>query len=152
MLCRWEHGQARPGPDYVHALAQVYGTAPTRLGVDLPRVGHGWYGQRIPQPRQEPQMPPEYPELTAVADSIGLHGAGAGGLAENALDFYEVRYSDFPPHVLAGEVARCRNLLMHQPDTDTRRVLGWLSALLGNLAPTHIGPIRFRYDLPAPSP
>lgn len=57
-----------------------------------------------------------------------------GGVAERALDFYEVRYSDFPPHVLAGEVARCRSLLMHQPDTDTRRVLGWFSALLGNLA------------------
>lgn len=80
-------------------------------------------------------MSPEYPELTAVADSIGLHGADAGAdLAENALGFYTLRYSDFPPRVLAGEVARCRSLLMQQPDAETRRVLGWLSALLGNLA------------------
>ncbi|MDS1271617.1 helix-turn-helix transcriptional regulator [Lipingzhangella sp. LS1_29] len=135
MLCRWEHGQARPGPEYIHALAQVYGTMPTRLGLALPAGGLDWYGQRIPQPRQEPQMPSEYPELVAVADSIGLHGADTGAyLAENALDFYAARYSDFPPHILAREVARCRSLLMHHQDTDTRRVLGWLSALLGNLA------------------
>lgn len=135
MLCRWEHGQARPGSEYIHALARVYGTAPTRLGLALSRVESGWYGQRIPQPRQEPQMPPEYPELTAVADSIGLHGPDVGAdFAEQALDFYEGRYSDFPPRVLAGEVARCRSLLMYQQDDDTHRVLGWLSALLGNLA------------------
>ncbi|MFE6304204.1 hypothetical protein [Nocardiopsis sp. NPDC057823] len=81
-------------------------------------------------------MPAEYPELTAVADSIALTGPGAGtpDLAYQALAFYELRYSDYPPHVLAAEVARCRNLLMVHQDTDTRRVLGWLSALLGNLA------------------
>ncbi|GAA1463557.1 XRE family transcriptional regulator (plasmid) [Nocardiopsis exhalans] len=135
MLCRWEHGQTRPGLDYLHALARVYGTDPTRLGVPLPRTGPGWYGQRIPQPRQEPPMRPEYPELTAVADSISLHGTDAGAdLAEQALGFYETRYSDFPPRVMAAEVARCRSLLMSQPGTDHRRVLGWFSALLGNLA------------------
>lgn len=135
MLCRWEHGQTRPGSDYLHALARVYGTEPTRLGVPLPQRAPGWYGQRIPQPRQEPLMPPDYPELIAVADSIRLHGTDAGAeLAEYALDFYTLRYSDFPPRVLASEVARCRSLIMHHPGTDTKRVLGWLSALLGNLA------------------
>jgi len=85
MLCRWEHGQARPGPEYVYALARVYGVPPTRLGIPLPAGSHGWYGHPIPQPRQEPHMPPEYPELTAVADSIDLHGADTGGdLAERA--------------------------------------------------------------------
>lgn len=79
-------------------------------------------------------MPPEYPELTAVADSIALHGAETGDLAEQALEFYTQRYSDFPPRVLAGEVARCRSMLMHHTGSDTRRVLGWMSALLGNLA------------------
>ena len=80
-------------------------------------------------------MPSEYPELTAVADSIRLHGANAGrDLAEQALEFYTLRYSDFPPRALAGEVSRCRSLLMDHTSTDTRRVLGWLSALLGNLA------------------
>ncbi|MYR31428.1 XRE family transcriptional regulator [Nocardiopsis alba] len=135
MLCRWEHSQARPGPEYLYALARVYGTDPTRLGVPLPAGSPGWYGHPIPQPRQEPHMPPEYPELTAVADSIALNGADTGGdLAEQALGFYTQRYSDFPPRVLAGEVARCRSLLMGHTNPDTRRVLGWMSALLGNLA------------------
>lgn len=133
MLCRWEHGQARPGPDYIHALARLYATTPARLGFSLPAAA-GWYGQ-IPRPRQEPQMSADYPELSAVADSIGLHGPDAGAdLAEQALSFYEARYSQFPPAVLAGEVARCRSLLLDRQGTDTRRVLGWLSALLGNLA------------------
>lgn len=135
MLCRWEHGQARPGLDYVHALTRVYRTSPTRLGVPLSAHGPGWYGHSIPQPRQEPRMPPEYPELTAVADSIALHGADTGeDLAARALAFYEQRYSDFPPRVLAAEVARCRSLLMNDTGSDVRRTLGWMSALLGNLA------------------
>lgn len=138
MLCRWEHGQARPGPDYVHALAQVYQAAPERLGVPMSLRVSGWYGHRMPQQRQEHLMPSEYPELTAVADSIALNGSGAGSgeLAEHALDFYNLRYGDYPPAVLAAEVARCRSLLMNGKlrDTGTRRVSGWLSALLGNLA------------------
>lgn len=135
MLCRWEHGQARPGLDYIHDLARVYGIPPTRLGVPLPMGSLGWYGHPIPQPRQEHHMPPEYPGLTAVADSITLHGADTGGdLAEKALQFYTQRYSDFPTRVLAAEVARCRSLLMRHTDSHTRRVLGWMSALLGNLA------------------
>ncbi|WP_017584499.1 helix-turn-helix domain-containing protein [Nocardiopsis valliformis] len=135
MLCRWEHGHARPGPEYVYALARVYGIPPTQLGFPLPTGSPGWYGHPIPQPRQEPHMPPEYPELTAVADSIALHGHDArGDLAEQALEFYTQRYSDFPPRVLAAEVARCRSLLMTHTGPDTRRVLGWMSALLGNLA------------------
>lgn len=135
MLCRWEHGQARPGLDYIHDLARVYGIPATRLGVPLPAYGRGWYGHPIPQPRQEHHMPPEYPELTAIADSIALHGQDTtGDLAHHALNFYEQRYSDFPPRVLAAEVSRCRTLLMGSTDTDIQRVLGWMSALLGNLA------------------
>ncbi|WP_159945547.1 MULTISPECIES: hypothetical protein [unclassified Nocardiopsis] len=81
-------------------------------------------------------MPAEHPELSAVADSIALNGPGAGvrDLAEHALEFYNLRYSDYPPKVLASEVARCRSLLMAHDSRDIRRVLGWLSALLGNLA------------------
>lgn len=136
MLCRWEHGHTRPGPDYVQALTRVYGVTPERLGVPLPLCTPGWYGHRIPQPRQEHHMPAEYPELTAVADSIALTGPGGStpDLAARALEFYELRYSDYPPPALAAEVARCRSLLMGHHDIDTRRVLGWMSALLGNLA------------------
>lgn len=50
MLCRWEHGQTRPGPEYLYALAHVYGIPPTRLGVPLPVRGPGWYGHPIPHP------------------------------------------------------------------------------------------------------
>ncbi|TQN27615.1 hypothetical protein FHX37_4339 [Haloactinospora alba] len=136
MLCRWEHGHARPGPEYVHALARVYGATPDHLGFPAPRHVSGWYGHYTPQRQQEPFMPAEYPELTAVADSVALNGPGAGAddLAKHALDFYSQRYSDYPPRVLAGEVARCRSLLVEQQSIDSRRVLGWLSALLGNLS------------------
>ncbi|MFD0772680.1 hypothetical protein ACFQZ2_01945 [Streptomonospora algeriensis] len=81
-------------------------------------------------------MSAEFPELTAVADSIALNGptAGTPDLAQRALDFYDRRYSDYPPAVLASEVARCRRLLLDHQDADSRRVLGWLSAMLGNLA------------------
>ncbi|GLU49036.1 hypothetical protein [Nocardiopsis ansamitocini] len=83
-------------------------------------------------------MPGHHPELTAVADSIALNGPGVGvlDLAQHALDFYTIRYSDYPPRVLASEVARCRSLLIDHStvSTDMRRVVGWLSALLGNLA------------------
>ncbi|WP_460998987.1 hypothetical protein [Streptomonospora sediminis] len=81
-------------------------------------------------------MPAEHPELSAVADSIALHGpgSGTGDLAERALGYYDHHYSDYPPAVLASEVARCRGLLITYQDPDTRRVLGWLSAMLGNLA------------------
>ncbi|MDT0302795.1 helix-turn-helix transcriptional regulator [Streptomonospora wellingtoniae] len=135
MLCRWEHGQARPGWEYVAALARVYRVDPSRLGVSLPTRVPGWYGHRIPQPRQEPPMPAEHPDLSAVADSIALHGpgSGTGDLAERALGYYNQHYSDYPPRVLASEVARCRGLLITHQDSDTRRVLGWLSAMLGNL-------------------
>lgn len=138
MLCRWEHGQTRPGVDYVQALARVYGADPTRLGVPLPTRGLGWYRHRIPHPRQEHRMSSEHPDLTAVADSIVLNGPGTGvlDLAQRAVEFYSTRYSDYPPPVLAAEVARCRSALLDGSATSTeiRRVVGWLSALLGNLA------------------
>ncbi|MEU3017974.1 hypothetical protein ABZ635_11350 [Nocardiopsis sp. NPDC007018] len=82
-------------------------------------------------------QPDASPDLTAVADSIALNGPGAGAvdLAERAVEFYAVRYSDYPPPVLAAEVARCRALLINgnSTSTDVRRVIGWLSGLLGSL-------------------
>ncbi|MGH8904654.1 MAG: hypothetical protein ACRDYA_23955 [Egibacteraceae bacterium] len=58
------------------------------------------------------------------------------------MQYYALNYSAFPPGLLAGEVHRCRALITGmlghtQPDTariDLRRLAGWLSALLGNLA------------------
>jgi hypothetical protein len=33
MLCRWEHGQDRPGPEYTVMLARAYGAHPDQLGL-----------------------------------------------------------------------------------------------------------------------
>ncbi|MEV2278386.1 hypothetical protein AB0I72_22640 [Nocardiopsis sp. NPDC049922] len=83
-------------------------------------------------------QPDAHPDLTAVADGVALHGPGAGvlDLAERAVEFYAARYGDHPPRVLAAEVARCRSQLIDGSATSTevRRVVGWLSGLLGNLA------------------
>ncbi|WP_431872758.1 helix-turn-helix domain-containing protein [Nocardiopsis eucommiae] len=138
MLCRWEHGNSRPSSEYGHALARIYGVPSARLGIPQLRGLTGWYGHLTPHPRQEgPMQPDAYPDLTAVADSIALNGPGAGtvDLAERAVEFYAARYSDYPPRVLAAEVARCRSLLINGNTTsmDMRRVVGWLSGLLGSL-------------------
>src|SRR5947209_7777921 len=41
MLCRWEHGESRPGNEYVEALSRVYHTRPDDLGLPAraPAVG-----------------------------------------------------------------------------------------------------------------
>ncbi|TDQ45383.1 hypothetical protein EV190_1325 [Actinorugispora endophytica] len=65
------------------------------------------------------------------------HGPTRPGLDYiHALDFYAQRYSHYPPRALAAEVSRCRSLLIGHGDTNTeaRHIIGWLSALLGNLA------------------
>ncbi|WP_116247600.1 hypothetical protein [Nocardiopsis sp. FIRDI 009] len=83
-------------------------------------------------------QPDAHPDLTAVADGVALNGPGTGAvdLAERAVEFYAARYGGYPPRVLAAEVARCRSLLIDgsATSTDTRRVVGWLSGLLGSLA------------------
>ncbi|MFG3701601.1 hypothetical protein ACGF5C_27370 [Micromonospora sp. NPDC047620] len=42
MLCRWEHGAERPGPEYARMLCRVYRTGPAQLGLEtegpLPRA------------------------------------------------------------------------------------------------------------------
>jgi tetratricopeptide (TPR) repeat protein len=62
-------------------------------------------------------------------------------LAEAAVEHYALNYSKHPPAVLLEEVRATRNLLSTavastDPSTarDLRRQVGWLSALLGNLA------------------
>ena len=88
--------------------------------------------------------------LAAVRESIqlGLESDGpAGGASareqlERAVEYYALNYSRFTPGLLAAEVHRCRamvtGMLGHsQPDHargELRRLGGWLSALLGNLA------------------
>lgn len=88
--------------------------------------------------------------LAAVRESIQLgmeiEGPAGGPLTReqlgHAIDYYAHHYSAFAPAVLAPEVQRCRSLVtgmlgQAQPTSarnDLRRLAGWLSALLGNLA------------------
>ncbi|MER8119046.1 Twin-arginine translocation pathway signal [Streptomyces sp. NPDC094031] len=62
-------------------------------------------------------------------------------LAEAAVEHYALNYSKHPPAVLLEEVRATRNLLSvavpgadHEIAVGLRRQVGWLSALLGNLA------------------
>lgn len=88
--------------------------------------------------------------LTAIADSVQLQReieGPAGGSAtrehlQRAIDYYTTSYARYAPNTLATEVHRCRQMVVDmltrdQPDrdrTELRRLAGWLSALLGDLA------------------
>ena len=88
--------------------------------------------------------------LTAVADSVQLHreieGPGGGPATreqvQRAVDYYAMNYARYPPSILAAEIHRCRTMVVdmltrNQPErdrTELRRLAGWLSALLGDLA------------------
>ncbi|WP_328912052.1 MULTISPECIES: Twin-arginine translocation pathway signal [unclassified Streptomyces] len=89
--------------------------------------------------------------LPAVRDSLHLallaDPAGSPAvvdLTEAAVEHYALGYSKHPPHVLFTEVHGARGLLMRALTSGTpvavpveaelRRGIGWLSALLGNLA------------------
>ncbi|MFC7344508.1 helix-turn-helix domain-containing protein [Saccharopolyspora griseoalba] len=148
-LCRWEHDGVQPDPDYATALARVYQVPPQKLGLNVPSLttaaGYG-------RPAQPSTLGAAMADttLTAVADSVQLQrdlDGPAGGPAtrehvQHAVDYYARHYSSYAPSVLAGEIHRARqmvvDMLTHpQPDTarcELRRLAGWLSALLGNLA------------------
>ncbi|MFD8963469.1 Twin-arginine translocation pathway signal [Streptomyces sp. NPDC059568] len=93
--------------------------------------------------------------LPAVRDSLHLallaDPAGSSAvvdLVEAAIEHYALGYSKHPPHVLFSEVHGARGLLMQaltsssqtpeRIEIELRRGVGWLSALLGNLA-FHLG-------------
>ncbi len=133
-----------------------------------PWAGHGGRGRgqamqltgSAGYQRTEQARPPasdrtkEVAALTAVWESIRLglevEGSIGGSLTleqfEQAVECYALNYSAFAPRVLAAEVHRCRVLvagLLGQARAEPmgnslRRVAGWLSALLGNLA-FHVG-------------
>lgn len=88
--------------------------------------------------------------LPAVRESLHLallaDPAGSSAiveLAEATVEHYALNYSKHPPHTLFAEVRTARNLLTDALTThsveeavaaEMRRSIGWLSALLGNLA------------------
>ncbi|MER5625115.1 hypothetical protein ABT061_29190 [Streptosporangium sp. NPDC002544] len=157
MLCRFEHGPDRPGPEYASMLARAYGAHPDQLGL-RPRCvcGHRDLGYGQPEaPARAPVLLPGVElmstasGLPAVRESLRLalldapHGnPTVVELAEAAVEHYALTYSRHAPAVLFDEVHAARILLgdaLATPadaatGTELRRAAGWLSALLGNLA------------------
>ncbi len=148
-LCRWEHDAVQPDPDYAHALARVYQVPPRRLGIKLSSMAaDGGYGYSAQPP--EPGAAMVDNTLTAVTDSVQLHReieGPAGGPAtqehvQRAVDYYALNYTRYTPSILAAEIHRCRTMVVDmltrdQPErdrTELRRLAGWLSAQLGDLA------------------
>ncbi|MGH3830640.1 MAG: hypothetical protein ACRDRS_09365 [Pseudonocardiaceae bacterium] len=88
--------------------------------------------------------------LTAVADSVQLQreteGPGGGPATreqvQRAVDYYAIHYARYTPSILAAEIHRCRTMVVdmlargqrERDRTELRRLAGWLSAQLGDLA------------------
>ncbi|MDP9862208.1 MULTISPECIES: hypothetical protein [Streptosporangium] len=151
MLCRFEHGPDRPGPEYAGMLARAYGAGLDQLGL-RPRcvcgADLGGYGQQT-APLIVPGVEMTAAGLPAVRESLRLalldnpYGSPAVvELAEAAVEHYALNYSRHVPAHLFDEVHAARGLLgdaLAAPVNATigaelRRAAGWLSALLGNLA------------------
>ncbi len=161
MLCRYEHGESRPGEDYARALCRLYRVDSHQLGLgtDLvlspERSRAGGYGRKEgvfagPLTNRHLMAENQAAALAAVRESIQLalevEGPAGGLLAREqlqaAVDYYNLRFSSFAPAVLALEVHRTRALvgrMLQLPQDDSARadlrcLAGWLSALTGNLA------------------
>ncbi|GAA3388827.1 hypothetical protein GCM10017752_10820 [Streptomyces roseoviridis] len=158
LLCRYEHGQAQPGDEYRIMISRAYGARPDQLGLE---TRHLWcstcaaplplhYGQRQREDssidRKESMTTAS--GLPAIRESVQWAvldapegSASLVALAEAAVEHYALNYSKHPPSTLHDEVRATRNLLstvVAAADRETarglRRQVGWLSALLGNLA------------------
>lgn len=164
MLCRWEHagGLERPGDEYTVMLCRAYGAHPEQLGLArtdettgipcppplLIRYGHPH--QAEPYEWVEPTMTTvaglpavrESLRLSLLADPTG--SPTVFELAEAAVEHYAHHYSKHPPQILFDEVHATRGLLAeplaaaNRTDSaathELRRSVGYLSALMGNLA------------------
>lgn len=158
LLCRYEHGQADPGDEYRLMISRAYGARPDQLGLATrclwcstcatPPPLH--YGQHQREEmnigRKEPMTTAS--GLPAIRESVQWAVLDAPGgspalvaLAEAAVEHYALNYSKHPPAVLLEEVRGTRNLLStataaadRETEYGLRRQVGWLSALLGNLA------------------
>ncbi|MEV5479985.1 MULTISPECIES: Twin-arginine translocation pathway signal [Streptomyces] len=153
-----------PGQEYTTMLCRAYRARPVQLGLSraggdaFDGLGLGAkirYGQADAQACEAPTRE----RVVAMTTSTGLPAvreslylalladpAGSSAvveLAEAAVEHYALNYSKHPPHTLFTEVRNARNLLTEALTTHTieeavaaemRRSIGWLSALLGNLA------------------
>ncbi|MEF3118912.1 Twin-arginine translocation pathway signal [Streptomyces chrestomyceticus] len=162
MLCRWEHDlHERPGDEYTVMLCRVYSARPEQLGLDRP--GDPFtaraqpravirYGRQAPQPQKWVEPMTTAAGLPAVRESLSLAlladptgSTTVGDLAEAAVEHYALHYSKHPPQILFDEIHAARGLLGEPLAAATagadapgarelRRSIGYLSALLGNLA------------------
>ncbi|GAA4887255.1 Twin-arginine translocation pathway signal [Streptomyces coeruleoprunus] len=159
MLCRWEHDPTEwPDDEYTVMLCRAYGARPEQLGLDRRRTASDAIAFRYGQAHsaathgrggpceQEPMRMTTDAGLPAVRESVhlALLASPEGGplvvdLAEAAVEHYALNYSKHPPHILFEQVRDVRHLLTpslesHGASDGIRRHVGWLSALLGNLA------------------
>lgn len=164
MLCRWEHDAGeRPGPEYTVVLSRAYGARPEQLGLvrDPAPYTEGLSSRAVIR-YGRPGMPGDAAGswegtnpmttaagLPAVRESLHLAllaapqgDAVTAELAEAAVEHYALNYAKHPPQILFDEVRQARQLLTPVLQTapatpytaDVQRQVGWLSALLGNLA------------------
>ncbi|MGH3625801.1 MAG: hypothetical protein ACRDQ5_29190 [Sciscionella sp.] len=166
MLCRWEHGDIAVSGEYGLALCRLYQATPRQLGLPRGTASLTVTGRPAEYvavdgghatPRNGYPMTADYnATLAALRESIELalevEGPAGGPLTREhlteAVSYYALRYSSFPPTQLAGEVHRTRSLVgamlrqpQHEADTtraELRLLAGWLSALVGNLT-FHLG-------------
>ncbi|MEV7885137.1 Twin-arginine translocation pathway signal [Streptomyces sp. NPDC002817] len=159
MLCRWEHGGVRwPSDEYAEALCVVYRASAVQLGLDRWRFGsdeapgrysavaveacdtRAWEGCSMTTAAGLPAVR-ESLSLALLVDPVGSRTVVDA--ADAAIEFYALGYSKHPPATLFDEVHRTRGLLTQALASertdeavaaDLRRSVGWLSALLGNLA------------------
>jgi tetratricopeptide (TPR) repeat protein len=159
MLCRWEHGEFPPGPEYGQMLCRLYRADPAQLGLPANAVLMAVPDRATEYPRLQGTIAANGYRMTAEDDAATLaalresiqlaleaEGPVGGplvtGQLEAAVSYYSLNYSAFPPGLLATEVHRTRALAgamlrEDQPDdarTELRRLAGWLSALVGNTA------------------
>jgi len=163
MLCRWEHGEVAVSGEYALALCRLYQATPRQLGlpgnsallaVTAHPVEYGAVDAGRATPPNGYPMTADDAARAALRESIELalevEGPASGPLTREhlteAVSYYALRYSSFPPGQLAKEVHRTRSLIgamLRQPQDEASRaelrlLAGWLSALVGNLA-FHLG-------------
>ncbi|MDX3540174.1 Twin-arginine translocation pathway signal [Streptomyces sp. MB09-01] len=164
MLCRWEHDpRERPDREYTVMLCRAYGATPAQLGLGLTeqvfperelstviRYGRPETDTCSAGAREMVVHMTTAAGLPAVRESLQLalladpHGsAEVAELAEAAVEHYALTYPKHPPYLLFEEVRAARGLLTdclvtghvhEQFSGGLHRNVGWLSALMGNLA------------------
>ena len=157
MLCRYEHDQDDPGPEYKVMIARAYGARLEQLGwttrcfacntsCATPDTHYGQPGGDGPTTTGAAMTTAS--GMPAIRESLQLSLLDTPGgtpavtaLARAAVEHYALNYSKHPPALLLDEVRGSRRLLAgavsvctdEQVGSELRVQIGWLSALLGNL-------------------